>query len=139
HYETVEGEQDQFEILHTRDFNPNSKDFVPYRSNVNYDDLATTLMELCDYFYNLQTNGIDLAAIPVKSNETEQPEEKILIHQCKYCGTVYDKEFGDEYNNIPAGTIFEEIPATYSCPTCDSPKADFIEVDRNSLAQLVHL
>jgi rubredoxin len=140
HYESIEGEQDQFEILHTRDFNPNSKDFITYRSNVCYNDLAATLMELCDYFYNLQTNGIDLAAIPVASgNDVEQTEEKIIVHQCKHCGTVYDKEFGDECNNITKGIDFEYLPETYACPTCDSPKTDFIEVDRNSLAQLVHL
>jgi len=141
HYESTEGEPDQFDILHTRDFNPNSKDFVTYRKDVSYEDLATELITLCDYFYGLQTSG-NLMATPTVVNDTAELESaisQIFVHQCKHCGTVYDQEYGDEFNSIAPGTVFSALPELYACPTCDSPKADFVEVDKNSLAQLVPL
>ncbi|WP_125916488.1 rubredoxin [Hymenobacter coccineus] len=44
----------QFEILHTRDFNPNSKDFVSFRKKVGRENLAWYLAQLCDQFYEQQ-------------------------------------------------------------------------------------
>ncbi len=130
---TQEGEEDAFDILHTRDFNPNSKDFITYRENVKYSDLADVLTGLCDYFYTIQTDGSLLVA-PSIAEEAKQEEIEVILHQCKNCGTVYDSAYGDDFNNIAPGTAFNLLPETYCCPTCDSSKSDFVEVDKNSLA-----
>ncbi|MBC7915310.1 MAG: rubredoxin [Pyrinomonadaceae bacterium] len=126
--------QESFEILHTRDFNPNSKDFVTYRGSVSIDDLSSSLVQLCDYFYELQTNGSTFSTPETEiTEEVHFTELPIPVHQCKHCHTVYDSEYGDTLNDIPTGTSFSTLPETYCCQTCESPKADFIEVDRNSL------
>ncbi|WP_207421429.1 rubredoxin domain-containing protein [Desertivirga brevis] len=139
-FETTEGEPDNFDVLHTRDFNPNSKDFVTYRTDVSYDDLAEVLIKLSDHFYTLQTDGDTISpSILSAVNEPELEEEKVFVHQCKHCATVYDQEYGEEFNGIAAGTAFSALPNNYTCPTCDSAKGDFTEVDKNSLAQLVLL
>jgi len=130
---TEEGEEDAFDILHTRDFNPNSKDFIIYRENVKYSDLADVLSGLCDYFYTIQTDGSLLVA-PSIAEEAKQEEVEVILHQCKNCGTVYDSAYGDDFNSIAPGTAFSLLPETYCCPTCDSSKSDFVEVDKNSLA-----
>ena len=125
-------QQDKFDILYTRDFNPNSKDFVIYEQNVNYEGLSASLIGLCDYFYDLQTDG-DLFTTP-EPVEAEKEEQVTYVHQCKNCFTVYDSIYGDAINNISPATTFDLLPETYCCPTCDSSKSDFIEVDKNTLA-----
>ena len=44
---------------------------------------------------------------------------------CKLCGYVYDPAVGDPDNNIPAGTAFEKLPATWVCPVCGAAKEEF--------------
>jgi rubredoxin len=127
---------DRFEILHTRDFNPNSKDFITYKTDVGFEELTATLIELCDYFYELQTNGTSFSEQETNvSEEIKTDEISYTVHQCKHCQTVYDEEYGDETNHIAPGTAFVDLPVEYCCQTCESPKADFLEVDRNALLQ----
>ena len=44
---------------------------------------------------------------------------------CKLCGYVYDPAVGDPDNNIPPGTSFEKLPATWLCPVCGASKEEF--------------
>jgi rubredoxin len=116
---------DLFELLHTKDFNPNRKDFVPYKSNLKGDDLLQNLIALCEYYYSLSAKGAE------KGNDTEpvRSEEKAtntrMVYQCKNCLSIYDERYGDEQNSIAPGTYFENL-TTYACPVCDSSKEDFL-------------
>ncbi len=49
-------------------------------------------------------------------------------HECDVCGYVYDPEKGDEGNNVPAGTTFEDIDASWVCPLCGMDKTNFSAV-----------
>jgi rubredoxin len=115
-----------FEISHTRDFNANSKDFVIYKTDVPYDDLPVLVIELCNHYYSLKSDSNKL-----KHTNTAQAvdiaEEAVFktVFQCKSCLTIYDEEYGDEFNGIAAGTPFETLSA-YHCPTCDADKANFL-------------
>lgn len=44
---------------------------------------------------------------------------------CSICGYVYDPEKGDPDNGIPAGTAFENLPASWTCPVCGASKDQF--------------
>lgn len=44
---------------------------------------------------------------------------------CSVCGYVYDPAVGDETQDIPAGTPFEELPDDWHCPRCRQPKDKF--------------
>jgi len=46
-------------------------------------------------------------------------------YECNACGYVYDPEKGDPENGIPAGTAFEDIPDSWSCPDCGVSKDQF--------------
>ena len=128
---------DTFEILHTRDFNPNSKDFIIYQTDVSFDNLPATLIELCDYFYELQTSGNTFTSQQAPVLEPADAfETTVRVHQCRHCQTVYDPEYGDPTNDINPGTAFADLPADYSCQMCESSKEDFLEVDRNAFLQL---
>lgn len=117
-----------FAIQHTRDFNPNNKDFVPYKDDLSTNELALNLAELCEHYYSTSSKDTSL----VKSNEDEDENNHIThhrkVHQCKNCLSIYDERYGDALNGISAGTRFESIE-NYICPVCESAKSDFVIVE----------
>lgn len=124
-----------FDVLHTRNFNPNSKDFVTFQTDLTLNTLTPALISLCDYFYDLQTKD----ALPLRAEEIPEEEEQrslVMVHQCKSCWSVYDEEFGDEISDIGAGVAFDELPETYTCPTCNSDKSGFLQVSKYLLMQV---
>ena len=46
---------------------------------------------------------------------------------CTACGYAYDPEKGDPDSGIDPGTLFEELPDDWACPTCGAPKTIFVE------------
>ncbi|WP_224999539.1 rubredoxin domain-containing protein [Cesiribacter sp. SM1] len=121
-------EQELYEILYTRDFNPNSKEFISFKNRVTKEALSETLIELCNFYYELK-NEPDLLLNPVYLDTEEGVESTPVqqVYQCKHCFTIYDYKFGDPLNNIAAGTPFEALDA-YQCTTCEGPKEDFVLV-----------
>lgn len=45
---------------------------------------------------------------------------------CIPCGYVYDEATGVPEEGIAAGTRWDDVPDTWTCPDCDVPKADFV-------------
>jgi rubredoxin len=41
---------------------------------------------------------------------------------CTVCGYEYDEAAGEPENNIPAGTLFADLPDDYVCPQCGASK-----------------
>jgi rubredoxin len=50
----------------------------------------------------------------------------VTSYQCSNCLTVYDRKYGDPAANIPPGIPFENLPDTYVCHVCESPKKYFV-------------
>lgn len=48
---------------------------------------------------------------------------------CLVCGYVYDPEKGDNTNNIPPNTPFDELPEDWHCPICGVSKEQFARKD----------
>lgn len=48
---------------------------------------------------------------------------------CNYCGYVYDEAEGDPARGTPPGTRFEDLPDDWTCPDCESKKADFFQMN----------
>ncbi|MFO7535670.1 MAG: rubredoxin [Kiritimatiellia bacterium] len=48
---------------------------------------------------------------------------------CDVCGYVYDPAKGDPDNGIKAGTAFEALPDSWSCPDCGVGKDQFSPQD----------
>lgn len=117
-----------FEILHTVDFNPNSKNYVSYKRRVKRKDLVNQLEALCNSYYRLSEKKIKVG--PAANKDTEElPASYDILYQCKHCLTLYDEAYGDELNAIPAGTPFTDID-TYTCPVCESTKDSFELVEK---------
>ncbi|NES80324.1 MAG: rubredoxin [Moorea sp. SIO2B7] len=65
---------------------------------------------------------------------TDPAKEKTLAEQapasyeCRSCGYVYEPSKGDSTNNIPRGTLFEDLPNDWRCPVCGVRRAQFQNV-----------
>lgn len=46
--------------------------------------------------------------------------------ECGVCWSTYDPVVGDDVWQIPPGTAFDDLPETWRCPKCDSPKEKFV-------------
>lgn len=109
-----------YDILHTRDFNPNLKDEVVYRTQIQAHDLSKHLITLCHLFYDAQSNLLPTISLP----ETAAEQEKPILYQCNCCLTRYDKAYDDPANNVEKGTEFTSL-SDYACPICEAPMSEF--------------
>jgi rubredoxin len=50
---------------------------------------------------------------------------------CVVCGFIYDETAGLPEEGIAAGTRWQDVPDTWTCPDCGATKDDFemIEID----------
>lgn len=51
----------------------------------------------------------------------------MIHHVCELCGYEYDPSQGDPESGIEAGTEFEDLPDSWTCPLCGATKEDFTE------------
>ncbi len=49
--------------------------------------------------------------------------------QCILCGFIYEEALGLPEEGIAAGTPWESIPETWTCPDCGVGKSDFEMVE----------
>lgn len=118
-----------FEILHTSNFNPNSKEYISYKRRVKEVNLSAELINLCDNYYSLSSNEREVPPAQLNDKEECTVDHKV-IYQCRHCQTVYDSVYGDEFNHVAAGTAFAALSDTYICPVCESAKDCFELVEK---------
>ena len=49
--------------------------------------------------------------------------------ECRICWYVYDPVEGDEFEQIPPGTAFTDLPDHWRCPQCDAEQDKFLPID----------
>jgi rubredoxin len=113
-----------WDILHTKDFNPNSRDFVLFETRIEASQIAINLIRLCGQFYDSQ-RSIENENTSSMLHEAGLSESSVSqIYQCNNCFTRYDMAFGDVVNGIDKGINFENLEE-YVCPVCEAPKKEF--------------
>ncbi|GAB4042461.1 rubredoxin [Spirosoma jeollabukense] len=114
-----------YDLYFTENFNPNSRTYHLFEKGLLKLHVPNQINRLCRKFSTRRSQE----SVDVNRMEPEKPEpvsnRLTSIHQCPYCFTVYDEHYGDVLNDIPAGTAFYDLPATYTCSTCDAPKEEF--------------
>lgn len=116
---------DRYNILYAKNFNPHNIAYLTYARGVKKEVIPALLIELSKLYFR-QLN-------PEKDNREEKNKEPqkngfVMSYQCSHCLSVYDKRYGDSFNNIPPGVAFESLPESYRCHVCNSPKRDFIAI-----------
>ena len=113
-----------YNVLHFKNFDPNTQKYEAYAQDVDKIELPGLLMELSKkYFEQLYNDEVEEKPIQKKS-------EPLLksVYQCKSCLTVYDSLYGDTKADVAPGTDFDAIDDTYTCPVCEAPKNRFEKV-----------
>ncbi|RXF68714.1 rubredoxin [Arcticibacter tournemirensis] len=114
-----------WDILYTRDFNPNSKDFLSYKSRLSEDELREHLIDLVQFYYQSYSNSeLNITGNSLPENEVKAEGIMKTVYQCIHCMSVYDEIYGEEISGILPGTSFDTISA-YTCLVCGSSKDDF--------------
>jgi rubredoxin len=49
--------------------------------------------------------------------------------KCKLCGYIYNSETGDEKHRIEPGTLLDDLPEKWTCPSCGAKKKIFSKVE----------
>ncbi len=120
-----------YDLYHTENFNPNSRTYYLVEKGLFKLHVPNQINRLCRRFNSRRwQESTDVNRPELETVESiPVPSEVTMLHQCPYCYTVYDPQYGDERRGIPAGTLFNQLPADYSCSTCDAPKAELKEVE----------
>lgn len=122
-----------YDIFHTENFNPNNPNKILFAKNVRKQSVAAKLLELTKKYYAELDERVPSIKIEEPKKKHEEKKIGLKLYQCKHCFTVYDERFGDEINQIKPQTPFSALPQNYACPTCETPKEGFVEIDSNSL------
>ncbi|GAA0892500.1 hypothetical protein GCM10009122_21790 [Fulvivirga kasyanovii] len=109
---------DMFNILYSKNFDPNSMEYNYYAKGVVKDVIAPLLIELSHLYYESLEEHVTVKP----SSINRQKEEHANVYQCKNCLTLYNEAYGDETAGIVAGTPFEKLPDDYKCSLCGGDK-----------------
>ncbi|SMC40154.1 rubredoxin [Cellulophaga tyrosinoxydans] len=110
-----------YNVLHFKNFDPNTQVYEAYAHDVDKIELPGLLMELSKNYFK------QLGHVESKKEIANKAIDRLTreVYQCSSCYTVYDEVYGDAQAEIAAGTLFNDIPENYTCPVCDSVKANF--------------
>jgi rubredoxin len=50
------------------------------------------------------------------------------MYECIHCSYCYNPGEGVPLFGISPGTLFEDLPEDFICPSCGSPRGDFVPV-----------
>jgi rubredoxin len=117
---------EHYNILYAKNFNSNNIVYHAYAKQVKKEIIPALLIELSKLYFRQLNPEKESAGI--QSSVSVQLNGVQYSYQCSNCLTVYDKKYGDPSANIPPGVAFEDLPDTYRCHVCESPKKDFIPV-----------
>jgi rubredoxin len=115
---------DSYTIKYAKNFNPNTLTYYAYAKNVKKEILPALLIELSKLYFRQLDPERETA---LEEKAIQQSKLNTPAFQCTNCLTIYDERFGDAIAGIAPGTAFENLPDSYVCHVCESPKKYFKE------------
>ena len=119
-----------YDVYFTDNFNPNSRTYHLFERGLFKLHLPNQLNRLCRKFNTGRLKQQTETTRPDTEKQESAEVERVVAYQCPHCFTIYDEAYGDERQDIQAGTSFDTLPADYTCATCDAPKAEFEGIKR---------
>jgi rubredoxin len=117
-----------FDIYHTTDFNPNTRELVLFEGDINKAHVPEILQRLSKRYYLQMAQKESVIAKASIGQSTPKKSVLTTVHQCKSCLTMYDDRYGDSVNNIAIGIAFTDLPESYTCPMCEATKSNFVAI-----------
>ncbi len=111
-----------FNVLHSKNFDPNTDEYIVYAQDIDKIELPGLLMELSKMYFEQLGDNTEKNNRKKTQKETPMLSE---VYQCSECMTIYDSRLGDEKANIKPHTAFEDLPEEYQCNVCEGPKELF--------------
>lgn len=121
---------ERWNVLHAKNFNPNNIVHQTYAHGVRKEVIPALLIELSKLYFRQLNPEREQITKGNKATPTSPSDGVVTRYQCTNCLTVYDKKYGDPFAEVPPGVAFEDLPASYMCHVCDSPKSDFDPMTR---------
>ncbi len=113
---------DTFNILYSKDFNPNLFEYYYYVKDVTLETIPPLLIELSYQYYD-QLDHKKTGETPVTATGLNTVQAR--KYQCSNCMTIYDEKIGDPSSDVSPGTSFLKLSDDYTCPVCESPKSAY--------------
>lgn len=99
--------------------------------NADY-GIVGDLMEILPLLTDALDNGKPKKEAPPMKKLKRVVSKKVVpnwkYHVCNGCGYEYDPSLGDPEGEVIPGTLFENLPEGWTCPSCGEEKDAFIEV-----------
>lgn len=57
---------------------------------------------------------------------------------CKVCYTIYNPQIGDSEEGIAPNTPFENLPDSWTCPVCGTPKEKFEKLSAEQFEKIMN-
>ncbi|GAA0878155.1 hypothetical protein GCM10009119_11230 [Algoriphagus jejuensis] len=110
-----------YNLLHAKNFDPNTQEYLVYVQEVDQTDLPELLIELSKIYFEQLGMEKSIPEKPAKAKDLVSKE----VYQCTDCMTVYDSAYGEPAQGIEPDTPFKSLPDSYQCPLCEAPKTSF--------------
>jgi rubredoxin len=122
---------DRYELWHTADFDPHSRELKLYRKDLEKEMLFPYVVSLCKEFYQLQSQGSPVALEDgVRYTPKDGQGVREEVWECTDCLTQYHAAYGDPGSGVAAGTIWGELGKDYVCPVCGTTREGFRMVEK---------
>ncbi len=101
---------------------------------INGDILSNENPMTYSYYHNVKGGKSPKSAphyveVEEVTDTNTKGDSKMEKYVCNICGYVYNPEEGDQGMEIKPGTMFEDLPDDWGCPTCSVPKDDFTKAE----------
>jgi rubredoxin len=123
---------DRYELWHTVDFDPHSRELRLYRKDLEKEMLFPYVVSLCKEFYHLQSQG-NPVGLEDGTRYARQDGEGVReeVWECMDCLTQYHPAFGDPGSGVAAGTPWGQLGKDYVCPVCGTLREEFRMVEKS--------
>jgi rubredoxin len=120
-----------YDIYHTTDYNPNTREYSLFEKGVNKLHVPEILQRITKKYYADQSKKME-PVIKQKTKASTQKTNHKKWHQCPNCHSIYDDNFGDYFNENSEIVTFDKLPSTYTCGICETPKENFVAIPSNT-------
>ncbi len=122
---------DRYELWHTADFDPHSRELKLYRKDLEKELWFPYLVSLCKEFYHLQSQGSPVALEDGAHYAGKDGQGvRDAVWECTDCLTQYHAAYGDPGSGVAAGTPWGGVGKDYVCPVCGTTREGFRMVEK---------
>ena len=103
--------------------------FIPIMSYFSKDEQDKMLVQFAEFdrqlIHEKYQKVVENLENDYSENISDTTKDTTAAYECSVCGYRYSPALGDPRRGIAGGTLFEELPADWTCPLCGASKTLF--------------